>query len=269
MSFEIAIHQLAPLTGEKEYNISRLLNSVEKFTSTTPILHVFPELFITGYNCQSKFSILAETIPGESTYKISERLGDRVYVLTGMVELDPINNRLFNTAVLINKKGVVAKYRKIYLPNFWVFREKEFFISGDRPHPVVFEKFKIGVQICYDVNFPELSRFQALNGAECIIVLSATPRESMPRFKYILPARAVENQCFLVYVNRPGVEGPIVFGGNSMVLSPTGDVKLSMGETEESERAVIDLREVKAVRLKTPLLKDALEKSFLNTLNIK
>ncbi len=262
MSLEIIVHQLEPILGEKEYNILKLLNSLEKFNGKSLMLHVFPELFITGYNCGSMLPRLAETIPGEVTDLISQRLSDRVYVLTGMVESDTMKKRFFNTAVLIGKKGVIAKYRKIYLPNFWVFREKEFFNPGDSPQPVVFENFRIGIQICYDINFPELSRFQALNGAECIIVLSATPRESIQRFKYILPARAVENQCFIVYVNRVGVESGITFGGNSLVLSPTGEVKLSLHEAERSEGVLINLREVEEARLKTPLLKDALEKNF-------
>lgn len=262
LSLEIIVHQLTPCLCEKEYNISKLLNAVKKFNEKNVMLHVFPELFLTGYNCNSMFPSLAESIPGKTTSLISNNLSDRVYVLTGMVEFDSETKNMFNTAVLISREGVIAKYRKIFLPNFWVFKEKKFFKSGDSPQPVVFENFKIGIQICYDINFPELSRFQALNGAECIIVLSSTPRESIPRFKYLLPARAVENQCFIVYVNRVGVEDKIVFGGNSMVISPTGEVKLSLSEEEKSESVLINLSEVSEVRLKTPLLKDALEKPF-------
>ncbi|MEM2906737.1 MAG: carbon-nitrogen hydrolase family protein [Candidatus Odinarchaeota archaeon] len=258
----IVLHQLSPVFCEKKYNVKRIIEAVKRFETSSGVLHVFPELFLTGYNCKKAFFKLAEPIPGSLTHKISRELSDETYVLTGMAELEAENKKIYNTAVLLGRNVVLAKYRKICLPNFWVFKEKEVFTAGETPTVTTIKNVKIGVQICYDINFPELSRIQALKGSEIITVISATPKESIPRFKCLLKARAIENQCFIVYVNRVGVENDIVFGGNSMVISPAGEVKLLLNESEKSCSFSIDIGEVPAVRSKTPLIKDAIEASF-------
>ena len=81
----------------------------------------------------------------------------------------------------------------------------------------------VGLEICYDAFFPEVSRDLAVAGAELLVVVSAGPITSRSLFEKVLPARAVENACPLVYVNRVGVEDGLVFGGGSVALNARGE----------------------------------------------
>lgn len=262
MSLNLVIHQLPSSLGDKNENIIRADTAIKKFRLKNPALHLFPELYVTGYSCGRSFRKLAETASGPAVSKITRSLDEGTLVLVGMPEKDPFENKVYNSALAINRFGIVAKYRKIYLPEFWVFREKEIFSRGDAPCVMDVKGVKIGLQICYDINFPELSRVEALRGAEMIVVVSATPKESIPRFKTLMKARAIENQCFMVYVNKVGVEDKIIFGGNSMVVAPDGEILLELDDKDASNVCKLDFKMVSEARSKIPLLKDAETTSF-------
>ena len=150
--------------GDVESNLNHLRMVIEDEAGAGSELVVFPECFLTGYCCDSLDEAMqfAETIPGPSTEKVAESCGERnLAVVFGMLER--AGDQLFNTAVLVNRNGVVGSYRKTHLPWLGVDR---FTTPGTRPYEVVdVGGLKLGMLICYDGGFPEPVR--ALSLARC------------------------------------------------------------------------------------------------------
>jgi predicted amidohydrolase len=152
---------------------------------------------------------------------------------------------------------------KRYLPNFGPFEEGVPFTAGDESHALPLGPHRAGLQVCYDTFFPEVTRALALDGAELIVVVSASPVTSGPLFERLLPARAIENGLPVVYVNRVGVEDGIVFGGGSGAWDPRGErvalgtVELAGADPSEHLYTVeLDLTEPARWRPFRPVLRD-------------
>jgi len=164
---------------------------------------------------------------------------------------------IFNAAVLVGPKGVIGKYRKMYLPTHSVFEEKRYFRSGDQAAAFNTPIGKIGLIICYDVFFPEVCRLTRLKGANLIVCISASPAIRKSYFEILTAARALENTAFLAYVNLAGLEDGLQFWGGSRLLSPTGDL-LAKAKSDEEDLIVceVDYRDMKAAETFIPTLKD-------------
>ena len=119
---------------------------------------------------------LAEPIPGPSTERVEKLCREHgVHIIFGMPEESDVKGVLHNTAVLVGPKGIIGKYRKVHLPTHTVFEEKRYYRPGQAA-PVFDTRFgPIGLTICYDLYFPELTRLLALQGAQLIIAISASP----------------------------------------------------------------------------------------------
>jgi predicted amidohydrolase len=219
---------------------------------------IFPELQLTGYTMRDEVYNLAEPIPGPSTRKLEALAKEHgLHIVFGMPEESGIKGVLHNTAVLIGPKGLIGKYRKIHLPTHTVFEEKLYYRPG-REAPVFNTVFgTIGLTICYDLYFPELTRLLALQGAQLIIAISASPSLRRRFFEGFCLSRAMENAVYLAYVNRVGVEDGLQFWGGSRVISPSGSTLVQCKyDEEEFQPCKIDLDEVARSRAFIPTIKD-------------
>lgn len=247
---KVSLVQASPKSGDKEKNIRIIEKFVKKSKSD---LVVFGELFLTGYECKD-FSEMAEPIHGKSVNKIiSIAEENNCYIVFGMSEKE--NDKIYNTSVLVHPDGKTDPYRKWFLPNFGVFEEKKHFKEGNKIN--VFEtKFgKIGLLICYDIFFPEICKSYALQGADILLCISASPETSRVYFERIMIARAVENTCFFLYTNLVGSK--LGFWGGNTVIGPKGDIK-AKGEyfKETTVEYDIDLNELKGAREMRPVIRD-------------
>ncbi len=123
----------------------------------------------------------------------------------------------------IRPDGEIHTQVKRYLPTFGPFEEGAHFTATDESRPVPVAARSVGLEICYDTFFPEVSRDLALRGAELLVVVSASPVTSGTLFARLLPARAIENGFPVVFVNRVGVEDGIIFGGGSGAWDSRGE----------------------------------------------
>jgi len=219
----IALVQVPCDLGDKKANLSKIRENIAKVEAD---LFVFCETFVTGYMVRDRFHELAEYIDGESVntlLNLSQEYG--VHILTGIPLWDEgVHGVLRNSAVAVSPDGNVQRYDKLFLANFGPFEEKLYFGEGERPVIFKLDGFKFGITICYDIFFPELSKYYALNGAEAIVCISAAPNTSRPLFEKVLPARAVENTVYTIYVNQVGTQLNQVFHGGSQAHSPSGDL---------------------------------------------
>jgi 5-aminopentanamidase len=247
--------QLDPVVGDKEKNLRKLARTVAKARAD---LLLVGELYLSGYMARDAFARLGEPIDGPSVRAVSKLAEEHgTHIVFGMPERDADTQRLFNTSVLCHPDGRVARYRKIYPANFGPFEEGLYFGRGDDLTLVQTDLGKIGLLICYDAFFPELSKAYALAGADLLAIVSASPATSKPFFDRILPARAIENAMPVLYANLVGTELNIVFQGGTQAIGPRGE---DLGKAKDFEEglviAEIDLRDVKPARALRPTVRD-------------
>jgi predicted amidohydrolase len=228
------------------------------------VLAAFPELF----NVIDRGESQPEEIPSGPTISLlaeeAKRLG--IWVLCGSIlEKVPHSPRAKNTSVLLDPQGqVVARYSKLHLfdvtlPDGSVSRESERVVPGETMVVKETELGKLGFSICYDLRFPELFRWMALQGAE-VLFLPAEFHRNTGRLHWetLLRARAIENGCYVVAPNQIGTkttqDGPFPCYGNSMVVDPNGVVIARAGEGTGVTLAEIDLDYLDRVRQNIPVL---------------
>jgi predicted amidohydrolase len=164
---------------------------------------------------------------------------------------------IYNSAVLIGPEGFIGKYRKMYLPTHSVFEEKRYFRSGYDVGTFETELGKIGLIICYDVFFPEVSRLTRLEGAKLIVCISASPAVRRTYFETLTTARAIENAAFLAYVNLVGIEDGLQFWGGSRLIGPNGNI-IVKAEYDEENLVVgeVNYAEIRPMEIFVPTLRD-------------
>ncbi len=232
---KLALAQISSKRSNKLENLKRFEMEVLKAKECNADLVVFPELSLTGYVVRDQIYELAEPIPGPSTTRVMQLAEDSgMHIIFGMPELsEKARATIYNSAVFVGPRGLIGKYRKMYLPTHSVFEEKRHFRPGFETAVFDTQIGKIGLCICYDVFFPEVTRLARLRGAELIVCISASPAVRRCYFEILTAARALENTAFLAYVNLVGVEDGLQFWGGSRLVSPTGDLIVKAKYDEE------------------------------------
>ncbi|HEX4920546.1 MAG TPA: carbon-nitrogen hydrolase family protein [Candidatus Bathyarchaeia archaeon] len=254
----LLLAQTGPRLAGKEENLKKIAVQAGKARKMDVDLLVFPELHLTGYTMLDEVINLAEPIPGPSVGKVEKLAREHgVHVVFGMPEMSEVKGVVHNTAVLVGPKGLVGKYRKIHLPQHSVFDERRYYRPGQAVPVFETSLGKIGLTICYDLYFPELTRLLALGGAELIICISASPGLRRRFFEGFCLSRAMENAVYLAYVNRVGIEEGNQFWGGSRVVAPSGSILAQCKyDVEDYQSCRIDLEEVARSRMFIPTIKD-------------
>jgi predicted amidohydrolase len=263
----LALAQIASKRGDKEENLRKIEILTEKAKAKSADIVIFPELALSGYVIRDRIYELSETVPGPSTRRI-EKLAKRtgMHIIFGMPELsEKTKATVFNTAVLVGPDGFIGKYRKMYLPTHSVFEEKRYFRPGYQTAAFETAIGKIGLCICYDIFFPEVTRLTRLKGAQLIVCISASPAVRRSYFEILTAARALENTAFLAYVNLVGVQDGLQFWGGSRVISPTGDL-LAKGNYDEEDFVICDLdySDIMPAETFIPTLRDCVRNSLMS-----
>jgi len=256
---KLALAQISSKRENKEANLQKIEALTFKAKEQGADLAIFPELSLTGYVVRDQFYELAETIPGPTVEKV-EALAKKtgMHVIFGMPELsEKTRATVFNTAVFVGPKGLIGKYRKMYLPTHSVFEEKRYFRPGYQTAAFQTELGNIGLCICYDIFFPEVLRLTRLKGAQLIVCISASPALRRSYFETLTCARAIENTVYLAYVNLAGVQDGLQFWGGSRLVSPTGDV-LAKAKYDEEDFVTceVDYNDLRMAETFIPTLKD-------------
>jgi len=266
----LLLAQTGPKLGNKERNLRQISEQASKARKKNVDLLVFPELHLTGYTMRDEVSHLAESIPGPSTRKVETLAREHgVHVVFGMPEESEVKGVIHNTAVFVSPKGLIGRYRKIHLPTHSVFEERRYYRPGQEASVFKTDIGVIGLSICYDLYFPELTRLQALQGAELVVCISASPGLRRRFFEGFCLSRAMENAVYLAYVNRVGIEEGLQFWGGSRVIAPNGSVLAQCKyDVEEFQICRVDLGEVSRARAFIPTIKD-LEPGLFDQLRAK
>ena len=218
-------------------------------------LVVLPEMCTTGFTMEA--DRWAEVLGAKNS--ASEAIGaaaheHHLWVLAGLALRETSPARLVNAAVLFDPAGsVAAVYRKQRL--FAYSGEHEVYSAGDGPVVVSIEGARVGVFVCYDLRFPELFRAIAPE-IDAAIVIANWPERRRAHWDVLTRARAIENQCYVVAVNRTGLGDGVEYDGGSVAYDPWGE-PVGIGGGSSTPRVVdIDPSRVKLVRARYPFLRE-------------
>lgn len=217
----VAIYQWPGVAGDVGANIAELERQAAAAAAAGADLMIAPEMILSGYNIGAdSIAERAEAVDGPSARALGEiaRHND-IALLYGYPERD--GDRVYNAVQLLDRGGrSVANYRKTHL---FSDIDRNAFTPGDRPEVIVeLGGWRIGLLICYDVEFPENVRRLALAGADFIAVPTAVmvPYDFVPT--HMVPTRAFENGVFVAYANRCKVENGLEYIGLSCIAGPDG-----------------------------------------------
>jgi predicted amidohydrolase len=254
-----ALAQISCKVGDKKHNINVMKKNIKRAKEKGANLVIFPELSLTGYLNRDLAYELAEPIPGSSINSLEEiAKKENIHIVFGMPEQsEKAHAVLYNTAVLLGPDGFVGKYRKMHLPTHSVFEEKRYFRLGYEAPVFETELGKMGLTICYDMFFPEISRLLRLKGSQLIICISASPAVRSRFFEVFTAARALENTVFLAYVNLVGVENGLQFWGGSRTIAPDGSI-LAKAKYDEEDLVIgtMDYADLERAEAFVPTLRD-------------
>jgi len=228
----VAVAQIEPKLAEKERNLDLCLSRLDDAAGHGAELLVLPECAIPGYVYESADEALpyAEEIPGPSTAVLEDacrRLD--VHVVCGLLERDA--DSIHNAAVLVGPAGLIGSYRKSHLPFLGVDR---YVRPGDELPVFDTAIGRIGLEICYDLRFPEVTRTLALAGADIVAHPTNFPVAARIQTELITVARAAENRIYLLTANRSGKERWAEFCGRTQIVDPFGTRLAETGETGEA-----------------------------------
>ena len=244
----------------KETNLKKIISYIEKAAAKKAKLCAFPE-FMMFYTSSSQTSqqlaSLAEPIDGDFVNTIAKAAKqNRIQIVGSFYEKSRKKDRVFDTSFVIDSSGkVISTYRKIHLYDALGFRESDKMVPGSKiTKPVNTSIGKIGMMICYDLRFPEMSRSLALAGSEILVAPSAWVKGNMKEDHWITinKTRAIENGCYVVAPDQVGN----IYCGRSLVVSPYGKILLDMKKKQGISYVTIDLDKVKQTRKTLPLLKN-------------
>jgi len=251
---KIALIQMDIAWESKKANYARAETFFKKAARESCDIIVFPEMFNTGFSMN--ISAVTEDEGGETSQVLSElakKYG--LNVIAGFAARKPGRKKLRNLAVAFDKKGsVIASYAKMH--PFSLAKEDKYFSSGNTRVIFHIEEMTASVCIYYDLRFPEIFRDIA-KSVQAIFVLANWPGSRKDHWETLLKARAIENQCFVIGVNRTGKDGNgIRYAGASHVYSPLGKDICAGGPGEQFIACEIDPETVTKVRSRFPFLED-------------
>ncbi|MGD8880240.1 MAG: nitrilase-related carbon-nitrogen hydrolase [Desulfobacterales bacterium] len=206
----------------------------------------FPEMNVTGYSTLNAIKGFAETVPGaisQSVLAMARKF--KMAILYGLAEADA-DGRVFASHLVVTPEGLAGTYRKIHIAP----PEINVFSAGNTIPSFEIKGVKFGIQLCYDVHFPELSTHMATQGADVIFMPHASPRgtptEKFNSWMRHLPARAFDNSLYVVACNQTGDnQAGLDFPGLAVILDPAGRI---VGKDIDGKENII-IADLKAEKL--------------------
>ena len=252
-SLTITVVQTNLYWEDKKANLEMLEEKIYSIKEKTEVV-VLPEMFTTGFSMKPE--LLAETMEGATIQWMKKIAAQKKIILTGSVIIEDQGN-YYNRLIWMLPNGQVGYYDKRHL--FAFGDEDKHYAAGAKRLIASVKGWKINLLICYDLRFPVWAR-QTPDEAEydLLIYVANWPEKRVHAWKTLLQARAIENQCYVVGVNRVGKDAKeIVYSGESLVADPMGTVLYTKKEAEDIFTIRLEQSDLQAVREKLPFLKDA------------
>ena len=251
MIINAAAIQFTVKQGDVDANLAYVREALTRVAAQGANLAVLPEMWSSGFSYKN-LNELALRTQGivEELLELSARL--KLVIIGSMPE--PNGEKVFNAVYVIDNGSLAGVYRKMHL--FSLLGEERAFSGGDSWLLAETSIGTVGVIICYDLRFPELSRRLAVEGAQVICVPAQWPKPRQEHWRTLLRARAMENQLFIVACNACGIIGKLDFFGMSMIIDAKGEVLAEGGEREGEIVASLDMQAMTDWRAQIPCFND-------------
>jgi len=240
---------------DKIANLKMLKKKIEGIKEKTEVV-ILPEMFSTGFSMKPE--ILAETMEGETVQWMKRIATDKKIILTGSVIIKEEED-YYNRLIWMLPNGEYGFYDKRHL--FAYAEEDEHYNSGTKRLIASVKGWKINLLVCYDLRFPVWARQQTQNEEpeyDLLVYVANWPERRVHAWRTLLQASAIENQCYVVGVNRVGDDGNgIHYSGESMIVNPIGDVLYTKKEEEDIFTITLDKTPLSTIREKFPFWKNA------------
>ena len=250
-SIQAAAIQFNIKQGDVDANLAHVRIALKRAADQGANLAVLPEMWSSGFAYKTLNELALRTAGiVEELLALSREL--KLVIVGSMPE--PNGDKVFNTVFLADNGTLAGVYRKIHL--FSLLGEDRAFSGGDGWLSAETSIGRIGVIICYDLRFPELSRRLAVEGARVICVPAQWPKPREDHWRTLVRARAIENQLFMVACNACGPIGKLDLFGMSMIVDPKGIVLAEAGEEECEVIARLDMQAMADWRAQIPCFSD-------------
>ncbi len=246
----------------KEANLLMLEDKLRNLEEKTEVI-ILPEMFSTGFSMRPEE--FAETMEGETVSWMKTMAAQYRVILTGSLIIEE-EGKYYNRLIWMLPNGQTGYYNKRHL--FAFAGEDQLYSAGNKRLIASVKGWKINLQVCYDLRFPVWAR-QQLQAApaeadaetspeyDLLIYVANWPQRRSHAWKTLLCARAIENQCYVVGVNRIGKDGNDIYhSGNSMIIDPLGEVLYHMADDEDVFTISLQKEQLDTVRSKFPFWKD-------------
>jgi len=261
-SLHFSLIQSSLFWEDKAANLDMLGQKIRSISEPTEII-VLPEMFNTGFSMQPQQ--LSETMDGPTIDWMRRLSAEKKAILTGSLIIEE-NDKYYNRLIWMLPNGQLGYYDKRHL--FAFVGEDEQYTAGNKRLIASVKGWKINLQICYDLRFPVWARQQCSQDIpkeyDVLLYVANWPEKRNHAWKTLLTARAIENQCFTIGVNRVGLDGNnIAHSGDSMVVGPLGEILYHCAFEEDIFHIRLQKDEVNNTRAKFPFWKDADEFTIL------
>ena len=265
-SLTITLIQSDLFWENKKANLEMFQHKIESIKEKTEVV-ILPEMFNTGFSMRPE--LFAEKMDGESVSWMKKISSEKKIILTGslMIEDSGANSqekKYFNRLLWVLPNGEMGIYDKRHL--FAYARENDHYSAGNKKLIASVKGWKINLQVCYDLRFPVWSRqsppplAEAGRGPEYDLLINVAnwPEKRRLAWKTLLRARAIENQCYVIGVNRVGEDGnKIFYNGNSSVIDPMGEIIYYKNTEEDIFTYTLEKEKIEECRSHFPFWKDA------------
>lgn len=254
MNWNIACIQMDIAFGQPEKNFQAAEELILQAVPLKPDIIVLPELWTTGYDL-TRLEEIAD-YEAKKTISFLQNMATKYNVhLVGGSIAKKTSEGIFNTMLIINNKGEFIKdYDKLHL--FQLMDEHLFLQPGKKNGLFTLDDRLCASFICYDIRFPEWLRVHSSKGAEVLFISAEWPKIRLDHWRALLISRAIENQAYVIAVNRAGSDPNNVFAGHSLIIDPWGKIVSEAGEGVEVLTGTIDFKKVEEVRKKIPVFND-------------
>ena len=241
--------------GCPDENFAKAEQMIRQAMSEQPDVLVLPETWNTGFFPKENLPSLCDRDGQRVKAEIGALAKEyRVNIVAGSVS-NLRDGKVYNTAMVFERTGqCIASYDKTHL--FTPMGEDDYFTPGDHLCRFQLDGVQCGIIICYDVRFPELTRSLTVPGLDVLFVVSQWPKVRTFHLRTLTTARAIENQMFVVCCNSCGTAGETVYGGNSAIIDPWGELLAAAGEQEQKLTAQCALETLTQIRNTIPVFRD-------------
>ena len=250
---QIIACQLDTAWEDKPGNHQRVRRLVSGAAVKPGAMIVLPEMFATGFSMH--VDTIAEAADGPTHLFLAALARETQCLIVGGVVTQAADGRGRNDAVVYDPTGrLVARYAKLH--PFTFAGETKHYQSGEGIVLFEWHDFRVAPFVCYDLRFPEVFRHAARRGAQVLVVIANWPHTRESHWLALLEARAIENQAYVVGVNRAGSDPHARYGGRSRIIGPRGEIMAAGGADEQLVLADLDVAPLAEYRRQFPALAD-------------